>query len=259
LGIITRVVAKSDVGRVRGRNEDSVRVDESLGIALVADGMGGHRAGDQASKLVADDVFSRLQALFDPKGGNSLSDLGGRMAEAVRKADQLVRAAGRADRTLEGMGTTLTVLLVERRSERFVIAHVGDSRAYRLRSGTLEQLTRDHTWIWEQVEAGRITRDQAWGHPHANFITQALGLDGPAEPDVMESLARPGDVFLLCSDGLTGMLRDAQIETVLNQHLPFGLGAVADALVAAANEEGGRDNISVVLLAVEEGEAAAEE
>jgi protein phosphatase len=254
VGLITRVVSKSDIGRARQRNEDSVRVDEPLGIAVVADGMGGHPAGDQASQIVADEVFARLQAFLTPDsdGRISSSDVGRRMAEAVRKADQLVRSAGQEDRSLEGMGTTLTALLIEPRSEHYVIAHVGDSRAYRFRAGRLDLLTRDHTWVWEQVEAGRITKEQAWGHPHGNIITQAIGVDAPAEPDVLESLAIAGDVFLLCSDGLSGMLRDDRIESLLAAHLPDGLEAAATALVKAANDEGGRDNISVALVAVED-------
>jgi protein phosphatase len=256
VSLITRVVAKSDIGRARQRNEDSVRVDGALGIALVADGMGGHPAGDLASRIAADEAFTRLRALLttDGQGRMSSSRLGEGMAESVRAADQRVRAAGRENPALDGMGTTLTVLLVEASSERFLIAHVGDSRAYRFRAGSLEQLTRDHTWVWEQVEAGRITREQAWSHPHGNIITQAIGVDAPAEPDVLESLARPGDVFLLCSDGLSGMLRDAQIESVLAASLPGSLEDAAAALVAAANQEGGKDNITVALLRVEETE-----
>ena len=216
--------------------------------------MGGHPAGDQASQIVADEVFAKLQSFLTPdsNGRISSSDVGRRMAEAVKQADQLVRSAGRHDRSLEGMGTTLTALLIEPRSEHYVIAHVGDSRAYRFRAGRLELLTRDHTWVWEQVEAGRITKDQAWSHPHGNIITQAIGVDAPAEPDVLESLAMAGDVFLLCSDGLSGMLRDAQIEALMAAHLPNGLDAAAGALVNAANAEGGKDNITVALLAIED-------
>jgi protein phosphatase len=255
LGLITRAVSKSDIGRVRQRNEDSVRVDEAMGIALVADGMGGHPAGDLASRIAAEEVFGRLRALLTPddNGRTSSARLSERMADLVRAADQRVRAAGRDDPALDGMGTTLTVLWVDVRRERFVIAHVGDSRAYRFRGGALEQMTRDHTWVWEQVEAGRISKEQARGHPHGNIVTQAIGVDAPAEPDVMESLARSGDVFLLCSDGLSGMLRDAQMAEVLAEHLGGGLDQAASALVAAANAAGGRDNISVALLAVETG------
>ena len=254
MGVITRVVSKSDIGRARQRNEDSVRIDATLGIALVADGMGGHPAGDQASQIVADEVFAKLQSFLRPdsNGRISTSDVGRRMAEAVKQADQLVRSAGREDRTLEGMGTTLTALLIEPRSEHYVIAHVGDSRAYRFRSGRLDLLTRDHTWVWEQVEAGRITKEQAWSHPHGNIITQAIGVDAPAEPDVLESLAVAGDVFLLCSDGLSGMLRDGQIEKLIAAHVGDGLEAVANALVDAANAEGGKDNITVALVAVDD-------
>lgn len=230
-----------------------------MGIALVADGMGGHPAGDLASRIAAEEVFGRLRALLTPdaNGKTSSSRLGERMADLVRAADQRVRDAGRDDPALNGMGTTLTVLWVDVRSERYVIAHVGDSRAYRFRAGKLEQMTRDHTWVWEQVEAGRISKEQARAHPHSNIVTQAIGVDAPVAPDVIESLARPGDVFLLCSDGLSGMLRDAQMEAVLAEKLPTGLEAAATALVAAANQEGGKDNISVALLVVEaSGDAA---
>lgn len=216
--------------------------------------MGGHPAGDLASAIAAEEAVHRLRALVgaSPSAEASPGHLGAGMAEAVRSADLRVRRAGHGDPSREGMGTTLTALLVERGSGRAVLGHVGDSRAYRFRGGLLEPLTRDHTWVREQVDAGRLTPERARGHPYASVLTQALGVDDPPHPDVVHFEAGPGDLFLLCSDGLTGMLDERRIEALLAEHVPGGLERAAETLVEAANLEGGRDNITVALLAVDE-------
>jgi protein phosphatase len=255
LPLIARAAALTDAGRKRRRNEDAVRVDIALGLAAVADGMGGHPAGDLASAVAVQAVFDHLRPTLEPPAeAISGRPAGAAMAEAVRGADASVRRAAREDPARAEMGTTLTTLLLPAHDGHAVIGHVGDSRAYRFRSGALELLTRDHTWVWDQLLAGHLTARQARVHPRRSLLTQALGVEASVEPDVLEVEARPGDVFLLCSDGLTEMLDDPVIEALLAGHLPEGLDEAASALVDAANGEGGRDNVTVALLEVARGD-----
>jgi protein phosphatase len=214
--------------------------------------MGGHPAGDVASSVAAGEVVRRLGALIDQAStdGGSLGPLGARMAEAVRGAEDEVRRASLEDPHREGMGTTLTALMVDPGSRRAVLGHVGDSRGYRFRSGNLERLTHDHTWVQEQVDAGRLTAMQARRHPYASTLTQAVGVDPPTHPDILEMEAEPGDVFLLCSDGLSGMVPDERIEALVREHAG-DLEGLARSLVDAANHQGGADNITVAILSVE--------
>lgn len=229
-------------------------MDGELGIAVVADGMGGHPAGDVASSVASKEMARLLAELRERFSTDepSAKSLGAGMEEAVRIAEQRVREVSLEDPHREGMGTTLTALFVEPRSGRVVLGHVGDSRGYRWRAGSLERLTHDHTWVQEQVDAGRLTPLQARRHPYASTLTQAVGVDPPVQPDVVEFEAAAGDVFLLCSDGLTGMLSDERISSLLREHGPGDLERVALSLVDAANQEGGADNITVALLAVDE-------
>lgn len=254
--MITRAAACTDIGRARRRNEDAVQVDGERGIAVVADGMGGHPAGDVASSVASQEMARLLGQLQDRLAteGRSADSLGAGMEEAVRGVEQRVRAVSLEDPHREGMGTTLTALFVEHHSGRVVLGHVGDSRGYRWRHGSLERLTHDHTWVQEQVDAGRLTPVQARKHPYASTLTQAVGVDPPVHPDVMELDTAPGDVFLLCSDGLTGMLTDERISSLLREQTAGDLDQVAISLVDAANREGGADNITVALLAVDEKE-----
>ena len=254
MALKTRAVARTDIGRARRRNEDAVQVDGERGIAVVADGMGGHPAGDIASSVAAEEMVRKLAALLEQVSHDkeSAESLGARMADAVRDVESRVREASLAEPNREGMGTTVTALLVEPRSGRAVLAHVGDSRGYRLRDRTFDRLTHDHTWVQEQVDAGRLTPLQARRHPYASTLTQAVGVDPPVHPDVLEFDAVPGDVFLLCSDGLSGMVSDELIEKLLRQHAPADLEAAAASLVDAANQQGGADNITVAILSVEE-------
>ncbi|MSR36201.1 MAG: serine/threonine-protein phosphatase [Gemmatimonadetes bacterium] len=172
------------------------------------------------------------------------------MVEAVRSADALIRSESAADPERTGMGTTLTALLLAA-DGRAVIAHVGDSRGYLYQDRQLAQLTRDHTWVQAQVDAGALLPGDAQGHPWAHVLSQALGVGEPPMRDVVEVEARAGQVYLLCSDGLTTMLPDVAIERTLQDALPKGLDAAARALVDAANDRGGLDNITVVLVALE--------
>lgn len=232
----------TDQGRVRARNEDALLQRPERGLFAVADGMGGHAAGDVASRIAVDVIDERLLAAGPELSGDAI-------AGAIRAAHDAVLRAGRAEAELAGMGTTLTVLAVAP-DGACRVGHVGDSRAYRFRDGALEQITRDQTWVQAQVDAGRLTPEQARVHPFAAMITSALGIDAsPLDVQVHEPDARPGDVFLLCSDGLTGPLRDDEIAAILTRH-PAPDDA-ARTLVEAANEAGGPDNITVALVRLE--------
>jgi protein phosphatase len=235
----------TDRGQRRARNEDAYLIAAAVHLDVVADGMGGHRAGDVASALAIDEM---RRCLVKESSG---APLGERMAEAVIRADRRIREQAASDATREGMGTTVTALAVDPEEERTVIVHVGDSRAYLLRDGRLSQLTRDHTWVQDQVDAGALTPAEARRHPYSSVLTQAAGVGDEIVPQVLRAAAVPGDVYLLCTDGLTNMLSDVAIERILEDTMHAGLDAAARALVAAANDRGGVDNITAVLLRVE--------
>ena len=220
--------------------------------------MGGHPAGDVASGLAGSEVRSHFMDRPAAEGGGSLqserasrSPLGRAMADAVVRADARIRSVADADPERAGMGTTLSALVIARDQGRAVIGHVGDSRVYIYDGGGLQQLTRDHTWVQQQVEAGALAPEDARGHPWAHVLSQALGVGDAIACDVIEREVAPGQVYLLCTDGLTTMLPDFAIERMLEDTLPGGLAATARALVDAANERGGVDNITVVLVAIE--------
>lgn len=231
-----RVGARTDVGRVREGNEDSYMVHAPL--YAVADGMGGHQGGEVASK-VALETLGRL-TLEDS------ADTAPNLADAVREANRAVLDRASTDPGLHGMGTTLTALVAE--GDRVFLAHVGDSRAYLLRDGRMEQLTEDHTVVEGLVQEGRLTRQEAEIHPQRSILTRALGVDGDIEVDEKSQDVRPGDRILLCSDGLTGMVPEQEIERILAE-LEDPQRA-AEALVEAANDAGGQDNITAVVLDV---------
>ena len=230
----------TDIGRVRERNEDSILVDPPLYV--VADGMGGHRGGQVASRV----ALETLEALA-AEGRGTLPD-------HVRGANRAVWDRSVEDERLAGMGTTLTAARVDGASA--LIAHVGDSRAYLLRDGELRQLTADHTLVARMVQSGEITEAEAEVHPHKNVLTRALGTDEQVEVDEDTIELLDGDRLLLCSDGLTGMVTEDQIQAILeNSEQPQ---QAADRLVKAANRAGGIDNISVVVLAaIGEGDEAS--
>jgi PPM family protein phosphatase len=228
----------TDVGRVRARNEDALYLQPLRGLAAVADGMGGHAAGDVASRIAVDILDDRTR---DPGPDPTAA-----LADAVRAGHHAILRAAGADPELQGMGTTLTALRVH--PDGCAIVHVGDSRAYRWRGAALEQLTRDQTWVQEQVEAGTIAPARARTHPFASVLTGALGIeDQEIDVEVLEPACEPGDTFLLCSDGLIARLDDHEILAVLQAHT-HDLDDAARALVEAANEAGGPDNITVALV-----------
>ena len=230
--------AASDVGRVRKANEDSFHVRAPLFV--VADGMGGAQAGEVASQIAADAFKEPLDESLPPEP---------RMANVVRAANLEIHRQSASDANLQGMGTTLTALLLG--DDEITIAHVGDSRAYRLRSGELERLTRDHSLVGEMVRRGAITEAEAEVHPQRSILTRALGPESEIEVDTLSHSVRSGDIYLLCSDGLTGMVDEATIQEVLASDRP--MKEMADDLIRRANERGGVDNITVVLLKVDGG------
>jgi PPM family protein phosphatase len=228
---------KSDTGRQRRANEDSFFVRAPLFV--VADGMGGAQAGEVASRLAAEAFSAGL-----PDGGTSEQ----RLEERVRAANQRIHEVSQGDRALNGMGTTLTAAYLD--GDELALAHVGDSRAYLLRDGELSRLTRDHTLVEELVRRGELTEQEAAEHPQRSIITRALGPEPDIDIDLHTHRVHAGDVLLLCSDGLTGMIGEDEVQEILS-----GAGSLRDAgraLVDAANEAGGRDNITVVLFRLEE-------
>lgn len=243
----------TDIGQVRRRNEDSIGLEPGLGIVVVADGMGGHPGGDVASSEAAVTAVHRLREFREgsgPQGGEAPMDEA--MRGAVMAAHAAVRARGEDDPELEGMGTTVTAFAADPDEGSWSIGHVGDSRAYLLRHGSFRQLTRDDTWVQQRVDAAELTPEQARRHPFGHILTQCVGLEDPPTPQILSGRLERGDVFLLCTDGLAGMLDDEFIADALRAHFspgPDAEGAV-DALVAGAKDRGGYDNITVAIISV---------
>jgi protein phosphatase len=225
----------SDVGRVRKANEDSYFVRSPLFV--VADGMGGAQAGEVASKIAAESFSTELDDSIAPEP---------RMKNVVREANDEIHHKSRSDPNLSGMGTTLTAVLLG--DDEITIAHVGDSRAYRLRDGDLERLTRDHSLVGEMVRRGAITEEEAEVHPQRSILTRALGPEPEVEIDTLSHAVRDGDIYMLCSDGLTGMVSEAAIAEVLGSDV--SMREAGEELIRRANLAGGVDNITVVAFKV---------
>lgn len=226
------------------------------GVFVVADGMGGHAAGEVASAIASRTIGDQARETC-----NTVEDQADRLVEAFREAGREISREVSEEPARAGMGTTATALRL-RRDGSYVIAHIGDSRAYLARDGQLERVTRDHSWVQEQLERGLIAPEEARGHPQSNIITRALGTDPDPTPDLYPGELQPGDVFLLATDGLTDMVPEELIGELLEGSGPSRDGAgpdgdlplegLADALVDAANRAGGVDNITVLLVRVEE-------
>ncbi|MGH2540986.1 MAG: Stp1/IreP family PP2C-type Ser/Thr phosphatase, partial [Actinomycetota bacterium] len=226
----TRVGATTDIGQVREGNEDAILISDPL--YAVADGMGGHRGGEVASNL----ALQTVEHMFAERQGT--------LTEQVEWANRAVFERSQSDRDVSGMGTTLTAALIEGGAVR--LAHVGDSRAYLFRGGKLQLLTEDHTLVHRMVVEGEITEAEAENHPHRSVLTRALGVEGDVRVDETKVQVREGDRLLLCTDGLTGMLSEDQIESIL-QDVRDPQEAV-DRLVSEANRAGGIDNITAVII-----------
>lgn len=244
---------QTDVGRTRAHNEDSIAIIEKLQLVALADGMGGYQAGEVASKIAIDVVINEITeskltekdiARIDPDTGTSIAMR--RLRSAIEKANNRICSVSREREELDGMGTTIVAACFY--DGRVGIAHVGDSRCYRWRDGELVQLTRDHSLVQEQIEKGILTEDEANASPQKNLITRALGIDALAQADTQEFRTRPGDIYLLCSDGLSDMVDHPTMQRELER--ADNLDSTVKRLVAAANAAGGRDNISVILARV---------
>ena len=242
--VVGRSAGLSDTGRKRRQNEDAFVCEPPL--FAIADGMGGAQAGEVASRLAAAAFEEGAAAIQGEE----------EVATVVRAANARIFERAVHDPAVAGMGTTATVAVVDESAARVTVAHVGDSRAYLYRQGALEQLTTDHSLVGELVRSGRLTEDEAAVHPHRSVITRALGTDADVEVDTLTLEVSPGDVLLLCSDGLSAMVRDEEILRVLESTggAPREAGG---ALIAAANAAGGEDNVTVVLFELVDGDVEA--
>ncbi len=245
--MILRAFGCSDVGRVRETNEDQFLVDPLVGLYAVADGMGGHAAGEIASEIAIRSIADWIRESFRTGAAPSLDEARERLETAVTAANRKIYESVAANADRRGMGTTMVAMLAL--SDRALIGHVGDSRAYLLRGGRLRLLTSDHSWVNEQVKAGLLSEQDAYRHPMRNVVTRALGGRADVSADVTSETLRTGDTFLLCSDGLNVMLSDDQIRESL---LSYGDDpeAACRALVDAANAGGGEDNTTVIVVSV---------
>ena len=236
--------ARTDVGVVRSGNEDSYLMLSERGLFIVADGMGGHAAGE-----VASDMATRIIAEeYRPVRGMSDDELMSQMIGAIRASNEAIFRRTLSEHDKRGMGTTVTVMHLLPR--RYLIGQVGDSRAYLLRGGVLSQLTKDHSYVQEQVDAGRLSPEEARVHPYANVITRCVGSSSDVVPDLFFGTLEAGDLLLLASDGLTGMLEDEDVQKIMASDLP--LEDMVDALIAGANHRGGLDNVTCILVRIEE-------
>jgi len=231
------IAERTDVGKVRQSNQDALI--HSGRLCGVADGMGGHRGGEVASSGLRDSLVSQLKDK-EPAPATLLN--------AIRAANRRLFIRSQEDENLRGMGTTLDVLWLGYTSA--IIGHVGDSRVYLLRDGELRQMTDDHSMVMEMVRSGLITKEQAAAHPMRNIITRAVGTENSVEIDLLTEDRRQGDIWLICSDGLHGMISDEQICDILTRYAPE---PAADELLEAALRAGGHDNISLVILQDREG------
>jgi len=238
---------------VRSHNEDSIAADAANGLVVLADGMGGYNAGEVASGMATTVIVSEMRQILanvrpyeiDPKNHEEMAAR--LVREQVLKANSSIFQAAQSQPQYAGMGTTLVVCLFY--DNRILVSHLGDSRLYMLRGGEFRQVTRDHSLLQEQIDSGLLTVEQAKNAQHKNLVTKALGIDPSVEPEIHEYPTRPGDIYLLCSDGLCDMVEDDEIGATL-QALGGNLKLAAQQLVQMANDNGGRDNVSVILVRV---------
>ncbi len=238
-------VALTDVGRVRTNNEDSVGTDDALGLALLADGMGGYNAGEVASAMAVDHVRNQLKRVLAELGADvTPAELRIALDMCINSANRSILETALTNPDQLGMGTTIVAALF--RSDRLLLAHVGDSRCYRVRDGAIQQITRDHSWLQEQIDAGLITQQQAQESTQGNLVTRALGVEASVDIEIHDYPVEPQDLYILCSDGLTDMIGDDDLAALARA--PATLEEKAQRMIQLANAMGGRDNVSVVLV-----------
>ena len=237
----------TDVGRRRDSNEDSFLDADDLGLYAVADGMGGHAAGEVASRLAIETLSRTMRDQNWSGTAPSIDEVGKALRDAIATANRKICESVETRLEWRGMGTTMVAMAAV--GSDAVIAYVGDSRAYRLRDGQIERLTSDHSWVNEQVKMGLLTDEDAQHHPMRNIVTRALGNRVDVTVDLVRDAMRSGDVYLLCSDGLNTMLGDTEIQKLLARHAGDPRQA-CEALVDSANERGGEDNTTVIAVRV---------
>jgi len=244
-------IGLTDVGRKRNHNEDSFLLDTDLQLFVVADGMGGHAGGGTASTLAVQTIDREIRKLWELSDSpfrvqTSLQDspLPQHLRAAVERSCVEIFKAAQSDPRLNGMGTTVIALLLH--EEHALFAHVGDSRAYLVRDGFIQQISEDHSLVNEQVKAGMITPEEAKRSNYRNIITRSVGFEEEVQVDVMGLLSEPDDVFILCSDGLANAVEDEEMKRIVLNTAPFE--EIPQKLIALANERGGDDNITVVIV-----------
>lgn len=250
---VLEIVSESDIGMVRSRNEDSVATDVSMGLAVIADGMGGFRAGEVASGMATSVIVTEMKNALDGHVSYEV-DPQTRQSEAQKllrhclsKANTSIHQISRSQPQYSGMGTTLVVGLF--RDNNMTVAHIGDSRLYRLRGNDFQRITKDHSLVQEQIDLGMITAEQAKLSTNKCLVTRALGIESSVEPEIHDHVTLPGDVYLLCSDGLSDMVSDEDIGMALRTS-GGDIKRCARQLVQMANNNGGRDNVSVILIRI---------
>lgn len=245
-----RLHGLTDAGLQRSHNEDTIGFDENISLAVLADGMGGHRCGEIASAMTVSTILESVSARYRQLKSGTLDELTGHniknmmLHEAITQANRDVYQSAQSNPQYRGMGTTVVAVLFY--DDHFTVAHVGDSRLYRLRQGELEQITRDHSYIQELLDCGIYTPEQARNSEHKNLITRAIGIDEKVQIELHEERCEIGDTYLLCSDGVNDMISNDMIRTILLDN-DNDMEKSADELIHAANEHGGKDNISALL------------
>jgi len=248
-----QIVSETDVGMVRSHNEDSIASIAEKGLVVLADGMGGYNAGEVASGMATTVITTELRQLLDEKAPYEIDPQSGQkvalkmLQEQVAKANTSIYQASQSQPQYAGMGTTLVVALFY--DNKMMVAHIGDSRLYRMRGDEFSQMTKDHSLLQEQIDAGMFTKEQAKHSAIKNLVTRALGIDPAVEAEIHDYDTLQGDIYLLCSDGLSDMVRDEDIALALRT-LGADLKHCAQQLVQMANKNGGRDNVSVILVKV---------
>lgn len=256
---VLEIASCTDSGMVRSHNEDSIASDEGKGLVVLADGMGGYNAGEVASGMATTVLVTEIQQLLEQQKPFQLDEQTGQpfaqrlLREQIAKANTSIYQAAQSQPQYAGMGTTLVVALFY--DNRTTVAHIGDSRLYRLRGNEFRQITKDHSLLQEQIDSGMITPQQAKLSQNKNLVTRALGIDPVVEAEIHEYETLPDDIYLLCSDGLCDMVSDEDIGMAL-QTLGANLRLCAQQLVQMANDNGGRDNVSVILVRVRKGYSA---
>lgn len=247
------VVTRTDPGMVRSHNEDAVFGSAEMGLVILADGMGGYNAGEVASGMattVLSSGFSQILPNCQPQSTDAATGQRNshrHIGEQVSAANTSIFNAAQSQPQYAGMGTTLVMAWFY--DDQVTVAHIGDSRLYRLRNGKFEQITKDHSLLQEQLDSGMITAEEARYSQNKNLVTRALGVDLAMEPEIHDHAVEPGDIYLLCSDGLNDMVDDEEIGLTI-QTLSANLELAADQLIQMANDNGGRDNVSVILVKV---------